>query len=59
MSTEPSDRGRVRPAAVVNEEIRGLLERTRRRLSDPERAQYEGLLREYATAVRTEALTAA
>lgn len=51
--------GSVRSAAVVNADIRALLERTRRRLSDVERAEYEGLLREYAEAVRGEVVTAA
>jgi hypothetical protein len=44
---------------VVNAEIRALLERTRRRLSDVERCEYEELLREYAEAVRAEVTTAA
>ncbi|GAA2192669.1 hypothetical protein [Streptomyces bangladeshensis] len=41
-----------RPAAVVNADIRALLERTRRRLSDAERAEYDLLLAEYEAAVR-------
>lgn len=51
--------GPLRPSAVVNAEIRALLERTRRRLSDSERGEYEALLREYADAVRAEVTTAA
>ncbi len=51
--------GPSRPSAVVNAEIRALLERTRRRLSDVERGEYEALLREYADAVRAEVTTAA
>ncbi|MGA4964535.1 hypothetical protein [Streptomyces pseudogriseolus] len=51
--------GPARPSAVVNAEIRALLERTRRRLSDVERGEYEELLREYAEAVRVEVTTAA
>ncbi|MGA5767465.1 hypothetical protein ACPC36_08275 [Streptomyces pseudogriseolus] len=51
--------GPARPSAVVNAEIRALLERTRRRLSDVERGEYEELLREYADAVRAEVTTAA
>ena len=51
--------GPARPAEVVNAEIRELLERTRRRLSDVERVEYEELLREYAAAVRAGVITAA
>jgi hypothetical protein len=43
----------------VNAEIRALLERTRRRLSDVERAEYEGLVEEYEAARRAEITTAA
>lgn len=57
-STSPVS-GVPRPAAVVNADIRALLERTRRRLSDVERAEYELLLLEYAAAVRGEVTTAA
>lgn len=59
MSPSPSASGLTRPAAVVNGDIRALLERTRRRLSDAERAEYEELLREWAAAVRAEVTTAA
>jgi hypothetical protein len=59
MSPSPPVSGSPRAAAVVNAEIRALLERTRRRLSDVERGEYEALLREYADAVRAEVTTAA
>jgi hypothetical protein len=59
MSPTPPPPGPVRPAAAVNEEIRALLERTRRRLSDAERGVYEQLLREYAEAKRAEVVKAA
>lgn len=48
MSPSSSASGRVRSAADVNEDIRALLERTRRRLSDSERAIYDLLIAEYA-----------
>ncbi|WP_431040086.1 hypothetical protein [Streptomyces sp. P9-1] len=59
MSPASLPQGPARPSAVVNAEIRALLERTRRRLSDVERDEYEELLREYAEAVRVEVTTAA
>jgi hypothetical protein len=59
MPTSPPPSGPARPAAAVNEEIRALLERTRRRLSDAERGVYEQLLREYAEAQRAEVVKAA
>jgi hypothetical protein len=59
VSPTPLPDGVVRPAAVVNEEIRALLERTRRRLSDSERGVYEQLLREWAEAARGQITTAA
>jgi hypothetical protein len=59
MSPSRPASGPLRPSAVVNAEIRALLERTRRRLSDSERGEYEALLREYADAVRAEVTTAA
>ena len=43
----------------MNADIRALLERTRRRLSDAERAEYEGLVEEYEAARRAEITTAA
>lgn len=59
MSTTPPREGVPRTAAAVNADIRALLERTRRRLSDVERAEFDGLLQEYAAAVRGEMATAA
>lgn len=59
MTPIPPVCGPVRSAAVVNEDIRALLERTRRRLSDVERAEYEQLLNEYAAARLAEVTTAA
>lgn len=59
MSPESPDPALLRPAAVVNAEIRALLERTRRRLSDAERAEYEGLVEEYEAARRAEITAAA
>jgi hypothetical protein len=44
---------------VVNEEIRALLERTRRRLSDAERAEYEQLVTEWEAAKKAEVVEAA
>lgn len=45
-----------RPAAAVNAAIRALLERTRRRLSDAERTEYEALLTEWHLATAAERL---
>lgn len=59
MPTTPPPEGRARSAEAVNADIRALLERTRRRLSDTERAEYEGLVQEYAAASRREMTTAA
>ncbi|MFE8961714.1 hypothetical protein [Streptomyces iakyrus] len=59
MSPSPPPPGPARPAAAVNAEIRALLERTRRQLSDVERLEYEQLLREYADAVRADVVEAA
>lgn len=60
MSTTPPSDGPVRSAAAVNAAIRALLERTRRRLSDAERAEYDLLLvEEHEAAVREEMTTAA
>lgn len=49
----------MRSAAVVNDVIRALLERTRRRLTDEERAELEGLYVEWAEATRAEVVKAA
>lgn len=59
MPPTSADPGPLRPSAVVNADIRALLERTRRRLSDVERAEYEGLVEEYEAARRAEITTAA
>lgn len=49
----------MRPAAVVNEDIRALWPRAGGRLSVEERAVYERLLVEWAAAVRAEIVEAA
>ena len=59
MSISPPPSGPPRPAAAVNADIRALLERTRRRLSDAERAEYDQLVAEYEAAVRGDVTTAA
>lgn len=51
--------GSVRSAAVVNAEIRGLLERTGGWLYGDTRAEYERLVAEWAAAVRVEVVAAA
>lgn len=56
MLPTPPPPGQPRPAAAVNGEIRALLERTRRRLSDTERREYEALLTEWHHAVAAERL---
>ncbi|NYV74212.1 hypothetical protein [Streptomyces sp. UH6] len=56
MPTTPPPTGPPRPAAAVNAAIRGLLERTRRRLSDAERREYEALLTEWHHATAAERL---
>lgn len=59
MSPHSLSPGPVRSAAVVNDVIRALLERTRRRLTDEERAELEGLYVEWAEATRAEVVKAA
>nr|WP_128382367.1 hypothetical protein [Streptomyces cavernae] len=54
--SSPRSTAPARPAAEINGQIRALLERTRRRLSDVERAEYEGLLAEWAVADAAERL---
>ena len=49
----------VRPAAVVNAEIRALWQRAGRTLSGEQRREYERLLVEWAAAVRAESDEAA
>jgi hypothetical protein len=56
MSTTSPIPGTPRPAATVNRAIRELLERTRRRLSDTERTEYEALLTEWHLATAAERL---
>ena len=51
--------GPVRPAAVVNAEIRALWGDPRVRLTGVERARYEELVAEWAAAVRAEIVEAA
>lgn len=51
--------GRVRPAAVVQVEIRALLEETGGWLWGPTRARYEQLRDEWVEAVRDEVVEAA
>lgn len=55
----PPAAGFVRPAAVVNELIRGLWTRAGGTLSPVERTEYEQLVVEWATAVRAEIVEAA
>ena len=59
MSPSPPPDGAARSSADVNADIRALLERTRRRLSDAEREEYEGLVAEYEAARRAEIVAAA
>ncbi|MET8537367.1 hypothetical protein ABZV67_37680 [Streptomyces sp. NPDC005065] len=49
----------VRSPAAVNEDIRALWERSGRRLSPEDAAEYERLLVEWAAAVRADAVEAA
>ncbi|MFE9735510.1 hypothetical protein ACFYO9_34205 [Streptomyces sp. NPDC005863] len=56
MIPTPPDRGRVRPAAVVNEEIRQLWLDPRVRLSPETRARYEVLVAEWTRAEQAESL---
>lgn len=59
MSPNLQHPGSARSADVVNEDIRALLERTRRQLSAVERAEFDGLVEEYAEAWRAEVVKAA
>lgn len=60
MSPDRQVPGSVRSAAVVNEEIRALWQRAGGHLTmDADRAEYERLVVEWATAVRAEQTTAA
>lgn len=44
---------RVRPPSVINEQIRALMLRSAGRLTAAQRAEYEALVEEWATAVNT------
>lgn len=59
MPPTPPGLGPARPAAVVNEEIRGLWLRAGGTLSAAERREYELLLIEWAAAVRAKVVEAA
>jgi hypothetical protein len=59
MSLDSVTAGSVRSAAEVNEQIRALWLRTGGRLSAQERAEYELLVVEWATAMRDEVVEAA
>jgi len=59
MSPSPAPDGRVRSAAELNARIRALLERTRRQLSDAERAEYDELVAEWEAASKAEVVKAA
>ncbi|NUS83635.1 MAG: hypothetical protein HOY75_13040 [Streptomyces sp.] len=59
MSPHSSPSGSVRSAAVVNEDIRALITRTGRRLTDVEKARLEELWVEWVAADRAEVVKAA
>lgn len=59
MPSSPSRPGPVRPAAVVDAEIRALLEAEGGWLWGPTRARYEQLRDEWVAAVRAEIVEAA
>ena len=59
MSPHSSPDGAVRSAAVVNEDIRALITRTGRRLTDAEKAVLEELWVEWVAADRAEIVKAA
>ncbi|MFL1904746.1 hypothetical protein ACJWDR_37435 [Streptomyces tauricus] len=59
MPPTPLPSGPLRPAAVVNEEIRQLVEACGGWLYGETRARYERLRAEWAEAVRAEVVTAA
>lgn len=56
MPPTPSSPGSVRPAAVVNEEIRALVEEAGGWLYGPSRQRYEVLVAEWTMAVAVERL---
>ncbi|WP_406151148.1 hypothetical protein [Streptomyces sp. NBC_01012] len=59
MSPYPNPSATVRPASVVNEEIRTLWQRSGGLLSPDEETEYQRLLVEWATAAGTSARPAA
>ncbi|MEV5430766.1 hypothetical protein [Streptomyces sp. NPDC052701] len=59
MSPDSVTPGSVRSAAEVNEQIRALWRRAAGSLSAQERAEYELLVIEWATAIRSEVVEAA
>jgi len=59
MSPSPRPEGPLRPAAVVNEDIRALVIRAGGWLYGQDRAEYERLVEEWAAAVRAEIVEAA
>lgn len=59
MPPTPLPSGPVRSAAVVNEEIRELVQRAGRRLTDDEKALLNGLYIEWSAAVQAEVDVAA
>lgn len=59
MSPDSPGLGPLRPAAVVNEEIRTLMIRAGGYLRAEDRSLYEQLREEWAVAVRAEIVTAA
>ncbi|MFD4990424.1 hypothetical protein [Streptomyces sp. NPDC058374] len=58
MSSTPVT-ARVRPPSVINEQIRALMLRSAGRLTAAQRAEYEALVEEWATAVSAEVTEAA
>lgn len=59
MPPTPLPSGPLRPAAVVNEEIRQLVRCAGRRLTDEEKALLDALYLEWAEAARAEVIPAA
>ena len=59
MSPHSSASGQLRPAAVVNEDIRALVQGAGRRLTDEEKAVLERLWVEWVAADRAEIVKAA
>jgi hypothetical protein len=59
MPPTPTPDGSPRSADELNAQIRALLERTRRQLTDAERAEYEGLVLRWEAAIRGEVVEAA